>query len=237
MTSVTLRDLDVAALAENPCNVRDELKGIDELAASIAVINVLQPLVVNDVDGTLVVTDGHRRLAAARRIHKKTVPALVTVGMCADGVLLTMLAAALHKELTPVEQARAFDKLRRRGMTAVEISRTTGWRAETVRSRLLLLELPAEALTMVEDEELTLTSAVELARASRDRHRFAQAPRRASQRSGWLTKTHPLAAIARTSCTHGSDRVLVGGVACGQCWEDAIRSHERHAPSIGQVAS
>ena len=40
-----------------------------------------------------------------------------------------------------------------------------------------------------------------------------------------LGPSHPLARIAGQRCTHLSPQV--GGVACGECWESAIRDDER----------
>ena len=53
---------------------------VEDLAASIRANGILQPLIVNDSRGQLVVTDGHRRLVAARLAKVPTVPCLVTTG-------------------------------------------------------------------------------------------------------------------------------------------------------------
>jgi hypothetical protein len=41
-----------------------------------------------------------------------------------------------------------------------------------------------------------------------------------------LSSTHPLAAVAAAHCT-GHHAPLIGGTACGVCWERAIRDDER----------
>lgn len=52
---------------------------------------------------------------------------------------------------------------------------------------------------------------------------------------GHLSERHPLASVARRNCSaHPTGRrYLVGGVACGQCWEAAIRTDERFAVEFG----
>ena len=40
-----------------------------------------------------------------------------------------------------------------------------------------------------------------------------------------LGPSHPLARIAGERCTHPAPQI--GGVACGECWESAIRDDER----------
>ncbi|QSB14148.1 hypothetical protein JQS43_21890 [Natronosporangium hydrolyticum] len=45
---------------------------------------------------------------------------------------------------------------------------------------------------------------------------------------GHLGQSHPLAVVASRHCRHGVPvPLLVGGVACGACWELAIRDDER----------
>ena len=167
MTAVALRRLAVGELFANHRNVREHLDGIEELAASIRANGLLQPLIVNDHGGRLVVTDGHRRLEACRLAGVPFVMCLVTTGASARQVKTTMLAAAMHKELRPLEQARAFQALQQQGVPVAEIARSTGYSVALIRARLLLLELPDEAQDMVEDKTLTIGQATDLAKQVR----------------------------------------------------------------------
>jgi len=222
--AISLRKVALNDLVANRRNVREHLDGIDELAASIRSNGLLQPLIVNDRAGQLVVTDGHRRLEAARRALMPHVMCLVTTDADVRSVTTTMLAAAMHKELKPIEQARAFKSLRDEGLAIVDIARTTGYTSSLISNRLLLLDLPAEAQDMVEDDRLTLGQATDLAKQVRA-SRSGSTGTRSASRSSWFARTHRIAnAIA---CDHGEARILVGGLACGQCWEDAIRADER----------
>jgi len=47
----------------------------------------------------------------------------------------------------------------------------------------------------------------------------------------YFGRQHPLAQAARTRCraAHDGPAGLLGGVACGQCWEQTIRADERFA--------
>ncbi|CAN7510189.1 ParB/RepB/Spo0J family partition protein [Knoellia sp. LjRoot47] len=210
---VPIRDLRA-----NPANVREQLEEIGPLASSIRTQGILQPLIVNRVRGAYLVTDGHRRLAAAKLAMVPAAPCLVTSGAGARDVIATMCAAAMHQELTPMEQARAFDRLRAEGMTTAEVALTTGYSPKLVRQRLLLLNLPQEAQDLLDEGTLTVTAAAELA-ATLSTAPKASAALRAPKQS-YLGRAHPLA--ARLNCTHRDVRILVGGVACGQCWEQAI---------------
>jgi ParB/RepB/Spo0J family partition protein len=223
MSGIELRRVRTADLVANRRNIREHLDDIDELAASIRANGLLQPLIVNDQAGTLVVTDGHRRLAACQRAHVPTVVCLVTTDADARRVTTTMLAAAMHQGLKPLEQARAFHDLRAEGLTVLDIARATGYSTGLIRQRLLLLELPDDAQDLVEDQTLTIGQATTLAKQVKATKTGSVT--KGNGRSAWLTKAHPLA--LSITCDHRDTRTIIGSVACGQCWEASIRADER----------
>ena len=57
-----------------------------------------------------------------------------------------------------------------------------------------------------------------------------------SKSKPYFGDTHPLAATARLVCAengHGKGHIKVGGVACGPCWELAIRADQfRNAAAV-----
>lgn len=178
----------VRDLRANPGNVREQLEGIGPLASSIRSRGVLQPLIVNQVRGAYLVTDGHRRLAAAKLAMVPAVPCLVTSGAGPRDVIATMCAAAMHQELTPLEQARAFERLRSEGMSTKDVALSTGYSPKLVRQRLLLLTLPDEAQDLLEQGTLTVTAAAELAATLRTGSN-GSAPVRATKQSYlWLRR-------------------------------------------------
>jgi ParB/RepB/Spo0J family partition protein len=215
--------LAVAELHPHPSNVREDLGDLTELAASLRAVGQLMPLLVRPrprSDG-FVVQDGNRRLGALNLAGIQR--ALCLVREDTDGAedLTLMVASAMHKQLTPLELANAFCALRNRGMGAGAISRATGYSTRTVGARLLLLDLPVEAQEMVAERRLTLAEAEDLARQLKV---TTKATTRASSpaKASWLSKTHRLAAAVRLRCGHAGTRVLIGGVGCGQCWEQVI---------------
>ncbi|NUQ31591.1 MAG: ParB/RepB/Spo0J family partition protein [Dermatophilaceae bacterium] len=226
MSAVQLRRVPTGDLTANRRNVRESLDGVEELAASIRANGLLQPLIVNDQAGRLVVTDGHRRLEAARLAGVPAVMCLVTTGATARQVTTTMLAAAMHKELKPLEQARAFKALQSEGVTVADIARSTGYSQALVRGRLLLLDLPLEAQDMVDNDELTIGQAADLAKQLRASKRGHVASGARTGRNYW--RDHSLRETARAHCTHQDTRVTLGhGAACPPCFEQVIRADER----------
>ncbi|NUO96781.1 MAG: ParB/RepB/Spo0J family partition protein [Nonomuraea sp.] len=231
-THVQLRTVPVKDLIANQANVRDRLADIDELANSIRANGLLQPLVVNDKGGRLIVTDGHRRLEACIRACVPAVPCLVTTGADTRAVTTTMLAAAMHQELRPIEQARAFKALQDEGVTVPEIARSTGYRVALIRARLLLLELPLEAQDMVDNDELTIGQATDLAKQVKAKKSGSTAVKTVKQPH--FTSKHYLA--KHIVCFHHEGRQMYGGIGCGPCWEKAIRDNERERLSREEVA-
>lgn|GEM_PF-1381937 len=226
--------IPVDQIHPNPANVRTSLGNLDELAASLRAVGLLQPLVVTRRPaGGWTIVDGHRRYQAALRAGVKALPCVARRDGDDGANTAVMLAAAMHKQLSPLEQADAFARLRRRGMSPATIAARTGYSAATVRARLALLDLPAEARALVETGELSTTDATLLARQVR--RTGAGTARTVQRRAGWLTTSHPLANAVRTACTHAEGRIVVGGVGCGQCWEDAIRGDELTRRAVGRA--
>lgn len=227
-----LPTIPVERLRPNPANVRGDLGDLSELAASIRSKGLLQPLVVQQhAGGTWLVLDGHRRLAAAKLAGVRAVPCLATKPGDLNAQRATMLAAAMHKRLEPIEAARAFRALRDAGMSVTEIATQTGYAASTVSSRLRLLTLPEEAQDMVTAKELTVREATEFARQVQRTGTGTAAL--GALRTAWFGKGHALYAAVREACDHGDIRVMIAAAACGNCWEDAIRTDERARPAEG----
>ena len=219
-----LAQIPIEQLHPNPKNRRD-LGDLTELTESIRTQGIWQPLVVEQERGGWLIVDGHRRYTAARAAGATALPCIVTRPGDDSRRDTIMLATAMHKEFSPLDQARVFKRLRARGMTVTEISKRTGYTARTVGARLALLALPAEAQQMVEDGELTVTAATDLGRqVSAEGRGETRTP--VTNRPAWFTTQHRLAATVSAACTHYQSRRRIGP-ACGQCWEDTIRADER----------
>src|SRR5579859_4430775 len=66
--------LALSAIAPAPDNPRKDLGDVDELAASMRELGMLQPLVVTPRGGKFMVVCGHRRLAAAKQAPLERAP-------------------------------------------------------------------------------------------------------------------------------------------------------------------
>jgi ParB family chromosome partitioning protein len=152
-----------AKLRPNPLNPRGKLDptGIDELAASVSAHasqgGVLQPLLVTP-DGTVVA--GHRRLAAALRAGLADVPVIVRALSPVEQIELQLVENLQRADLTPLEEARAYQQLVHAGSTLASIARSVGVPASRVRERLALLDLDPRVQQCVHRGDLPLRVAL-----------------------------------------------------------------------------
>lgn len=120
---------------------------LGELAASIAVHGVIQPLIVRArADGTYQLIAGERRLRAARLAGLETVPAIVREATEAGSSLELALIENLQREdLNPIETALAYRELIDRfGLTHDAVARQVGKSRVAISNALRLLDLAPE---------------------------------------------------------------------------------------------
>lgn len=228
---MNVRQVHIDRLVAHPANIRCQVQVADvrELAASIAARGILQPLVVEPAaGGRYTVLAGARRLAAAKLAGQQVVPVVVRAGPSPlNAAVEVMLAENWHRtDLSAVEKAHALGRLREAGYTIAAITKTTGIAPASVSRHLLLLDLDQASLARVAEGTLPVGDAIAAIRHTRRVRRGGSARRPARAGTRHFTTRHALAAAARAACDHPT-RPLVGGVACGQCWEQAIRADER----------
>lgn len=217
-------------------NPRENLTDIDELAASITEVGLIQPIVVQVIPGQAgyQVVAGHRRLAAFRKLGRATIPAIRRRDMLPDEELLTMLVENGQRAgLDPIEEARALKKLKGEpGCSNAELGTKVGRSTHWINDRLQLLQLPLAEQEEVRAGHYTLTHATNVLRAQRAAARRREQPTarpvgrpRGARTRPYFGDTHPLAGAVRARCDHrGTPKV--GGVGCGPCWESVIRIDE-----------
>ncbi|MGE5636039.1 MAG: ParB/RepB/Spo0J family partition protein [Nocardioidaceae bacterium] len=154
-----LREIALELIRPNPRQPRrsfDEASLV-ELAASIAERGVLQPLVVRALPGgAYELVAGERRLRAARIAELETVPAVVREADDWERLDLALAENMAREDLNPVDEARACAMLvEDLGLTKEEVGRRVGRSRVAISNLIRLLELPEEALELVERGELS----------------------------------------------------------------------------------
>lgn len=237
-TRQSVRVLFTAQIVPHRGNVREDLGDVSELAASITEHGILQPLVVTETEDPdqFLLLAGHRRLAAARKAGLQEVPVIIRRGIGnndPEHLVVMLVENCQRRDLNPVEKAEAYSALRNRGLSVPEIARRTGVAAGTVYYYLNLLNLPADELEELRNGSRPITRVLGEARAARQEERLKANGRAVGRPKGrkttpYFSTKHPLAKSAASLCDHrGVPKV--GGVACGACWERAIRDDQAKA--------
>ena len=153
------RDLPVELIAPNPAQPR---RGFDEegllaLAESIRTRGVLQPVLVRPiVGGRYELIAGERRWRAARLAELDSIPAVVRHQDDAASLEMALIENMAREDLNPVDEARGcaalVDEL---GLSREEVGLRVGRSRVAVSNLIRLLELPDEALELIERGQLT----------------------------------------------------------------------------------
>lgn len=154
-----LSELAVADIGPNPHQPRvhfDE-ESLSELAASIAQIGVLQPVLVRRVDDAYQLIAGERRWRAAKRAGLATIPAVVRSTPDDLSAVEQALVENLHRQdLTALEEAAAYLQLIEDfELTHDEVARRVGKSRSAITNTLRLLGLPPEVQRLLADGQLT----------------------------------------------------------------------------------
>ncbi len=158
-TDEGLRQIPLDLVDPNPHQPRqtfDEV-ALEELAESIRVRGVLQPIVVRPLPGgRYQLVAGERRLRAARIAGKDLIPAVVRHTEDWEGLDLALAENMAREDLNAVEEARACAMLvEDLGLTKEEVGRRVGRSRVAISNLIRLLALPEDVLEMIEAGELS----------------------------------------------------------------------------------
>lgn len=162
-TAYGLRDLPIGQV-DHGANPRTDFDSTDMagLTASVKESGILQPIRVTvEKEGDeerFIVIFGHRRLEAAKAAKLKTIPAIVTEP--SDHDFVTSLVENIQREdLSPMEEAQAYQQLRDSGMTVTAIGKAVGRSQPHISNMLRLLKLPDTIQAQVNSGSLTAAHA------------------------------------------------------------------------------
>ena len=154
-----LREIKVDDIQPNPHQVRFiwNEQELADLARSIKVNGVIQPIIVRQIGTGYQLIAGERRLRAAKLAGLETVPAIVRE-VKDDELLELALVENIHRaDLNPIERANAYQKyLNTLSLTQVEAASRLGEDRSVIANYLRLLDLPAEIKQLLIDGQLTM---------------------------------------------------------------------------------
>ena len=179
VNSELVRSLPVEALEDNPLN-RFSMAEDEQFQATLSSVEkdgFLEDIVVTPAgEGRWRIVSGHRRVAAARKLGKSSVPCKIREYPDKLAELRALMGANLHRRnLSPFDMARQLetlrDVLRQEGRLPENVKEQAELMAEqtelsraTVERYLDLLNLNGTLTAWAEGGQMTMTDAYELAR-------------------------------------------------------------------------
>ncbi|MEW8969776.1 nucleoid occlusion protein [Mesobacillus jeotgali] len=139
-----------------PRTVFDDEK-IEELARTIHIHGVIQPIVVREFDqDRFEIIAGERRWRAMKKLEWEEVPAIVKNLSDSETASVALIENLQREELSPIEEAMAYGKLLEiHNLTQEALAQRLGKGQSTVANKLRLLKLPQEVQDALLNKSIT----------------------------------------------------------------------------------
>lgn len=160
-----VQELPIEALVPADDNPRTALGDLDGLVASVQTAGVIEPIVVtaNGPHGYTIVA-GHRRHAAATAAGLATVPCVHRAfSTTAERQEVMAIENLQREDLSPLDEARAFQMLADLGHSQRTIAERIGVSQPHISRRLKLGRLPDAGRRLLTDGRITIRQAEQLA--------------------------------------------------------------------------
>lgn len=151
--TVSVRDIDTNALQPRK---QFEETSLNELAESIRVHGIVQPLIVKQKGSRYMIIAGERRFRAARLAGLSEVPVLVADYDEAQIHEVSLIENIQREDLNPIEEAAAIRFLmKQHDMTQEEVSGRLGKSRPAIANALRLLQLPESVIDLLKSGALS----------------------------------------------------------------------------------
>src|SRR5579872_79204 len=150
--------VDIDLIEPSPYQPRTHFReeALAELAQSIQVSGIIQPLVLRRVGPRFQLLAGERRWRAAQRAGLSRVPAVIREVSDEAALEITLVENIQREDLNPIEEARAFERLTNEfHLTQEEVAAKTGKDRATIGNATRLLRLEKPILELIEDGRLS----------------------------------------------------------------------------------
>ncbi len=153
-------EIDIDLIEPNPDQPRKRFaeSNLDDLARSIRVYGIVQPIVVRKFGTRYQIVAGERRWRAAQRAELRRVP--VVIKDIPDDQLLeiALIENIQRHELNPIEEANAYRKLMDQfGHTQDHVAERVGRERSMIATTIRLLKLPEDVQEHIIEGKLSLS--------------------------------------------------------------------------------
>lgn len=157
-----VKNIDINKIKPNSSNARkvfDE-PALAELAESIKLYGIIQPIVVVGVEGGYEIVAGERRFRAAKIAGLKEIPAIVKDFDIKTKDMVSMVENIQRIDLNPYEEARAYDNIMKEyKITQKALSDIIGKSRTYIANSVRLLSLDDMTISELEKGNITSTQA------------------------------------------------------------------------------
>lgn len=131
-------------------------ESIDELAESIKIHGVIQPLIVKTITNGYEIIAGERRWRASRKAGLKEVPCIIKALTDKDNLLVALIENLQREDLNPIDESSAYcSMIEDFGMTQDEISKNVGKSRPYIANSVRLQKLPDAIKDMITSGAIT----------------------------------------------------------------------------------
>lgn len=186
VNSEKIIEVPLSRLHPHPYNPRGPVDPatVAELAASMTGgKGILQPLLVVAHEATSEgwmtyrIVAGHRRYAAAPQAGLTSAPVIVKHYSPAEQEEIMLVENLQREDLTPLQEAKAYQRLKDQGIEQTEIARRVGTNPARISSRLAILTLAPAVQYLFNGYDLPTTAAPVLAQITKPEHQTRLANR------------------------------------------------------------
>ena len=170
-------ELDKIVAAKDQPRKTFEEGAMKELAASGMLHGVVTPVILRKLeDDRYELVAGERRCRAARMAGLKTVPAIIKEYGDAEMSEVALIENIQRRDLTPIEEAKAYVTLMETyGLTQEKLATRVGRGRSLIANLVRLLELPQVAIEALESGALTVGNARPILAIAKEENRVTAA--------------------------------------------------------------
>ncbi len=155
-----IQELKLGDIYPNPYQPRTEFdeEALNELAASIRSIGIVQPITVRAADGgKYEIIAGERRFRASKLAGLETIPAYIRKTEDESLLELALIENIQREDLNAIEVAISYQRLLDEcNLTQDALSERVGKKRTTISNYLRLLKLPAQIQLAIRDKKISM---------------------------------------------------------------------------------
>ncbi|MEX5680753.1 ParB/RepB/Spo0J family partition protein [Staphylococcus cohnii species complex 1663] len=153
-----VKEIAINSIKPNPYQPRKtfDQERLEDLAESIKLHGILQPIVLRKTISGYSIVVGERRYRASKLAGSTTIPAIVKVLSDEDMMELAVIENLQREDLNAIEEAESYRKLMDDlELTQQEVAQRLSKSRPYIANMLRLLQLPKEITQMVKDNKLS----------------------------------------------------------------------------------